>query len=89
MNFICQIIEFQLFGHIFCCFSVFETFNWSCREIWYEHLYFDLFGSCQTLRINYQLTRESKPENEPSPDDSNRHKQETQNKSFQILDPVP
>jgi hypothetical protein len=21
MNFICQIIEFQLFGHIFCCFS--------------------------------------------------------------------
>ncbi len=66
-----------LWSHLFLFLTVFETFNWNCREIWYEHLYFDLFGSCQALRINYQLARESKPESESSPDDNNRHKQET------------
>jgi hypothetical protein len=76
MNFIYQIIEFQLFGHIFCCFSqhlrpsigVAEKYGMNtCTLIFLDRV--KLSGST--------TTRESKPESKSSPDDNNRHKQET------------
>jgi hypothetical protein len=49
-----------LWSHLLLFLTAFETLNWNCREIWYEHLYFDLFGSCQALRINYQESQNLK-----------------------------
>lgn len=79
MNFIYQIIEFQLFGHIFCCFSQCLRPSIGIAEKYGMNTSTLIF--LDPVKLSGSTTN--------SQESQNLKARNPQNKSFQILDPVP